>query len=71
MLAHCRTLADLGPEVVPGLYSAEVDYLMTHEFAASADDILWRRSKLGLHLAPGRAAELAEWVEARYSAWER
>jgi glycerol-3-phosphate dehydrogenase len=71
LLAHCRTLSDLGPEVVPGLYAAEVDYLMTHEFAASADDILWRRSKLGLHLAPGRAAELAEWVEARSGAWAR
>jgi glycerol-3-phosphate dehydrogenase len=71
LLAHCRTLSDLGPEVVPGLYSAEVDYLITHEFAASAADILWRRSKLGLHLAPGRAAELEEWVEARYSAWAR
>ena len=30
----CRTLSDLGPEIVPGLYAAEADYLMTHEWAS-------------------------------------
>ena len=39
--------ADLGG----GLTEAEVDYLMGHEWAPSAEDILWRRSKLGLHLS--------------------
>jgi glycerol-3-phosphate dehydrogenase len=71
LLAHCRTLSDLGPEVVPGLYAAEIEYLMSQEFATSAEDILWRRSKLGLHVPPGCTAQLAEWVEARYGAWAR
>ena len=44
-----RQLADLGEEVAPGLHEAELDYLRQHEWAASADDVLWRRSKLGLH----------------------
>ncbi|PPU18117.1 hypothetical protein, partial [Xanthomonas arboricola] len=32
------------------LYQAEVDYLRAHEWAVTADDILWRRSKLGLRI---------------------
>ena len=64
MLAQCRTLADLGPEIVPGLYAAEAGYLMTHEWARSAADILWRRSKLGLHLPAGSEAKLDAWIAA-------
>jgi glycerol-3-phosphate dehydrogenase len=40
----------LGVEVAPGLFEAELHYLHDHEWARSADDVLWRRSKLGLHL---------------------
>jgi glycerol-3-phosphate dehydrogenase len=65
MLEGCRTLSDLGPAIVPGLYPAEADYLMTHEWAASAFDILWRRSKLGLHLPPGSAAIVDAWIAGR------
>lgn len=62
MLEGCRTLADLGPEIVPGLYPAEADYLMTHEWATCAADILWRRSKLGLHLPADSATRLDAWI---------
>ncbi|MFC4929565.1 glycerol-3-phosphate dehydrogenase [Massilia sp. GCM10023247] len=65
LLAHCSSLADLGPEVLPGLYQAEIAYLMTHEWAASATDILWRRTKLGLHVPPGSAALLDDWMRVR------
>ena len=65
MLEGCRTLSDLGPEIVPGLYPAEADYLMTHEWACSAADILWRRSKLGLHLPAGSAAKVDAWIAGR------
>jgi glycerol-3-phosphate dehydrogenase len=65
LLAHCRRLADLGPEIVPGLYAAEAEYLVVHEWAASADDILWRRSKLGLHQPPGSAQKLDAWIASR------
>jgi len=67
LLANRCTLAGLGPEVVPGLYAAEVEYLMEQEWAHGAADVLWRRSKLGLHLAPGCAGELDAWMAARYS----
>jgi ABC-type sulfate/molybdate transport systems ATPase subunit len=51
----CSKAAASGPEVVPGLHEAELNYLHRHEWARSADDVLWRRSKLGLHLSAGRA----------------
>ncbi|HYD81950.1 MAG TPA: glycerol-3-phosphate dehydrogenase [Paucimonas sp.] len=57
-------LADMGPEIVPGLYEAEADYLMRHEWARCAEDILWRRSKLGLHLPKEAGAELDAWIAA-------
>lgn len=50
LLANRNNLADMGEQIAPGLFTAEVDYLMLHEWARSADDILWRRSKLGLHV---------------------
>lgn len=64
LLARRNAVADLGDEVVPGLYAAEAAYLVENEWACSAADILWRRSKLGLHVAPGCAGELDAWLEA-------
>lgn len=50
------SLDDLGEHLGAGLYAAEVDYLVREEWARSADDILWRRTKLGLRIdAAGRA----------------
>ncbi len=62
LLAGCNALKDMGAEIVPGLYEAEARYLMEHEWAQCAPDMLWRRSKLGLHLAPGSAARLDAWI---------
>jgi glycerol-3-phosphate dehydrogenase len=52
VLGNARSLEDLGPSLGPGLLAAEVRYLMQQEWAQTADDVLWRRSKLGLHFAP-------------------
>jgi glycerol-3-phosphate dehydrogenase len=52
---------DLGAEVAPGLYEAELMHLHDHEWARSADDVLWRRSKLGLHYSPAQRAAVAQW----------
>jgi glycerol-3-phosphate dehydrogenase len=41
---------DMGPRFGPDLTGAELRYLMRHEWAETADDVLWRRSKLGLYL---------------------
>jgi len=55
---------DLGAEVAPGLHEAELHYLRENEWARCADDVLWRRTKLGLHLdASGRAAVEDWWSD--------
>ena len=65
LLTRRSDVADMGAEVLPGLYAAEIDYLMQHEWARCAADILWRRSKLGLHLAPAAATTLDDWINGR------
>lgn len=50
ILDNVTALRDLGRDFGGGLYEAEVIYLVRHEFAGSAEDILWRRTKLGLTL---------------------
>jgi glycerol-3-phosphate dehydrogenase len=68
MLGAAESLDGLGREVAPGLYAAEIDYLAKYEWASSAEDILWRRSKLGLHLAPACAPAIDAWLAARQKA---
>lgn len=60
MLAGCTGMADLGRDFGGGLHQREVDYLVSQEWAETAEDILWRRSKLGLHAPAGTATALDE-----------
>jgi glycerol-3-phosphate dehydrogenase len=62
LLQGATAVADLGEEVLPGLYSREIDYLRAGEWAVDAEDILYRRTKLGLHVPPGGAAQLDGWL---------
>jgi glycerol-3-phosphate dehydrogenase len=48
VLGRAASLADLGAELAPGLHEAELAYLRREEWALDADDVLWRRTKLGL-----------------------
>lgn len=59
VLGRAQSLADLGDEIAPGLHAAELDYLCREEWARRADDVLWRRSKLGLHLSESERARVA------------
>jgi len=65
MLSHVNNLSDLGPDFGHDLYAAEVDYLIDHEWAQSAEDILWRRSKLGLRLSVAATQKLEEYVQEK------
>ena len=67
LLAGRHTLADMGEAIAEGLYAAELEYLMKFEWASSAADILWRRSKLGLHLPPQTAQNIDQWIATRQS----
>jgi glycerol-3-phosphate dehydrogenase len=52
-------MADLGRDFGAGLTEREVNYFVAREWARGADDILWRRTKLGLKLTPDQRAALA------------
>jgi glycerol-3-phosphate dehydrogenase len=62
ILDGATSSADLGPDFGAGLTGAEVRWLMRHEFARDAQDILWRRSKLGLRLTPDQVTVLQDWM---------
>jgi glycerol-3-phosphate dehydrogenase len=53
----------MGEELAPGLYEAELDYLQREEWAADAEDVLWRRSKLGLHLSAAQRQRVSDWMQ--------
>ncbi|GAA4008484.1 glycerol-3-phosphate dehydrogenase [Sphingomonas humi] len=58
-LGEARTRGDLGRDYGAGLSEAEVNWMRQQEWAMSADDILWRRSKLGLRLGPDAVRQLS------------
>ncbi|MCY1309948.1 hypothetical protein D9M70_600940 [compost metagenome] len=58
-----RELADLGEHLGAGLYAREVDYLCQEEWAVSAEDILWRRTKLGLFMSASQQARLEHYLK--------
>ncbi len=62
MLGQARSLEDLGQDFGAGLCEREVRWLIDREFARSAEDIVWRRSKLGLRMSPGEVAALEQFV---------
>jgi len=57
---------DLGQQVAPGLFEAELHYLHQHEWARCADDVLWRRSKLGLHLDEAARQQVHNWCNEHW-----
>ncbi len=58
---------DLGRHFGADLYEVEVVYLLKKEWAMTSQDILWRRSKLGLRFAPQEVKELDQWLENNFS----
>ncbi len=63
ILHHAKNLDDLGQSFSHGLYQKEVEYLIQNEWAYSADDILWRRTKLGLEFKQFEADKLSAWIK--------
>jgi glycerol-3-phosphate dehydrogenase len=57
---------ELGAEVAPGLHEAELHYLHAHEWARTVSDVLWRRTKLGLHLDGQQRAAVAAWCASQW-----
>jgi glycerol-3-phosphate dehydrogenase len=68
ILTGVESATDLGTHFGAGLYQREVEYLIRNEWAMTAEDILWRRSKLGLRLTEAESGALADWLRDNYSA---
>lgn len=65
-LADAVLSQGLGAEIAPGLFEAELKYLHDHEWARGADDVLWRRTKLGLHLSAAQRTAVDAWCRAHW-----
>ena len=51
LLEGVNSKKDLGQDFGSDMFEAEIKYLIVHEFAKTLDDVLWRRSKMGLHIS--------------------
>jgi glycerol-3-phosphate dehydrogenase len=65
ILGNAASWAELGDDFGHGLCAAEVNYLITQEWAQTAEDVLWRRTKLGLRFTPEETANLARHIADR------
>ncbi len=63
VLGDAQTIAELGHHFGGGLYQREVDYLVANEWAMTAEDIVWRRSKLGLRMTNAEILGLSAWLK--------
>ena len=68
VLDGAACMADLGEEFGVGLFQREVDYLMEHEWARNCEDVLWRRSKLGLRFKQSQSDALKRYMESKQTA---
>jgi glycerol-3-phosphate dehydrogenase len=71
LLGSAKSLADLGQSFGATLTESEVRYLISNEWARTAEDVVWRRSKLGLRLSADEIAALDQWMNANNGAGER
>ena len=65
VIGDAASLAGMGAHFGGTLHEAELRYLATREFARTADDVLWRRSKLGLHLRADSVRSVERWFADR------
>jgi glycerol-3-phosphate dehydrogenase len=65
LLGDAKTNADLGEAFGAGLTAREVDYLIAQEWAVTAEDVLWRRSKLGLRVNDADKARLTTYMASK------
>ncbi|WFU47223.1 glycerol-3-phosphate dehydrogenase [Sinorhizobium terangae] len=68
LLGKAASETDLGRRFGADLYETEVNWLIEQEWARCAEDVLWRRTKLGLKLSPAEAAELEEYMQGAANA---
>jgi glycerol-3-phosphate dehydrogenase len=65
LIGDAPNINDLGTHFGAGLTAREVDHFMDREWACTAEDVLWRRSKFGLHLSDAECAAVEDYVRRR------
>lgn len=65
VMGDAQSREDMGEDFGAGLYAREVEYLIAHEWATCAQDIVWRRSKLGLRMSAAQVERLQAYIEGR------
>jgi glycerol-3-phosphate dehydrogenase len=65
VLGDAKSEADLGEFFGGGLYEREAAWMIEHEWAMQAEDVLWRRTKCGLHMSEAQRQHFGEWMEVR------
>ena len=68
LLGDAKSEEDMGEQFGGSLYERELEFLAKEEFARAGDDVLWRRSKLSLHLDEAAKARVAAWFAPRSNA---
>ena len=68
LLGRAGSLGELGRHFGADLFEVELRYLRDHEWAETADDVLWRRTRLGLHLPRASHGAVADWFARQRAA---
>ncbi|NDZ16815.1 glycerol-3-phosphate dehydrogenase [Variovorax sp. WS11] len=63
VIGGAQSMNDMGLAVAPGLHERELRYLRDEEWACSGEDVLWRRSKLGLHFTAEERERVGAWMQ--------
>ncbi len=61
LVGDAKSLQGLGEHLGDGIYAAELDYLIRYEWARTPDDVLWRRSRMGLHVTEATRQAIDAW----------
>ena len=65
IIGDAREERGLGSNFGGGLYERELEYLVRNEWAREAEDVLWRRTKCGLHMSAAEKTRVRAWLAAR------
>ncbi len=71
IVGDAKDLSGLGRELGDGIYEAELSYLVEQEWVVEASDLLWRRSKLGLHVSKETVSQIDAWLGQHAQAGRR
>ena len=67
ILGNAKSASDLGTHFGATLYSREIDWTIENEWVMAAEDLVWRRTKLGLMLSPAEVASIEAYIVSTYA----